>query len=312
MPLRPRPSRVSVSIHAPAKGATFTVSRKKHIKGFQSTRPQRARLFQMIMRERIKSFNPRARKGRDNLWRICAWRKRVSIHAPAKGATHFVHFDISHGVVSIHAPAKGATRERGRPHGYHAGFNPRARKGRDFPPRTRTSTLTGFNPRARKGRDPGETSSGAVGVAVSIHAPAKGATLCVQGAAHSPDGFNPRARKGRDHSRRGGGGYYWMVSIHAPAKGATQINNYIRGVTKCFNPRARKGRDYRERVKEENGKDGFLDCLCFRWVAVIAIASVFLCELIVRRYYIMRGASKSRANFAPMCSTRLRQLEPRK
>ena len=55
-------------------------------------------------------FNPRAREGRDAQVQVAVYLIRVSIHAPAKGATCWLLVwqpsDVS---VSIHAPAKGAT-----------------------------------------------------------------------------------------------------------------------------------------------------------------------------------------------------------
>ena len=143
---------IGVSIHAPAWGATSSLSLR--------TTPSR-------------SFNPRARVGRDRCLpstpsgqRVSihapAWgatflasdgdrqikfqstrprgarlhqgagrcRHRVSIHAPAWGATGFRGFRGFRGLVSIHAPAWGATC-----HGVRlfcrACFNPRARVGRD-------------------------------------------------------------------------------------------------------------------------------------------------------------------------------------
>ena len=62
--------------------------------------------------------------------------------------------------------------------------------------------------------------------ALSIHAPARGATrhnFCIKS---SPSSFNPRAREGRDRDRRGCGIY------HGP-----------------FNPRAREGRDTRRSLR---------------------------------------------------------------
>ena len=77
----------------------------------------------------------------------------MSIHAPVMGATESCTDTRYLNVVSIHAPVMGAT---GRGDG---------RVGRD----------AGFNSRARDGRDhPGSKLAGILGV--SIHAPVMGAT----------------------------------------------------------------------------------------------------------------------------------------
>ena len=98
-------------------------------------------------------------------------------------------------------------------------FNPRARTGatiappsRDgfpmcFNPRARTGATRGhwptrhrrrsFNPRARTGRDHGYLQLRLL-QAVSIHAPARGATLDVARSIVGRRCFNPRARTGRD------------------------------------------------------------------------------------------------------------------
>ena len=160
-------------------------------------------------------------------------------------------------------------------------FNPRARTGRDEvsigknagfgfqstrPHGARLGLVPhdadklGFNPRARTGRDCKGSSLNSPSP-VSIHAPARGATL--NGAAiTSTKRFNPRARTGRDfacamcndvklfQSTRPHGarqqttaeGRRDEVSIHAPARGATTYSHA--GYTLlCFNPRARTGRD---------------------------------------------------------------------
>ena len=100
---------------------------------FQSTRPHGARRGQSWSWSSKSCFNPRARTGRDvhratiapsgyrfnprartgrdfvSLSAITAvW--VVSIHAPARGATHHVVDLACREVVSIHAPARGATR----------------------------------------------------------------------------------------------------------------------------------------------------------------------------------------------------------
>ena len=57
-------------------------------------------------------FNPRAREGRDAAMERDLDRQRVSIHAPARGAT-FRWLALKFlPAVSIHAPARGATREQ--------------------------------------------------------------------------------------------------------------------------------------------------------------------------------------------------------
>ena len=145
-----------------------------------------------------RSFNPRAREGRDGKymdrstwiiefqstrprrarleckyeWATCYF---VSIHAPAKGATVHRRPRAGQDPVSIHAPAKGATmptpwhHQRG-----HVSIHAPAK---------------GATPAARMSY---------FRMLVSIHAPAKGATLSQAGASLYLQGFNPRAREGRD------------------------------------------------------------------------------------------------------------------
>jgi len=75
-------------------------------------------------------FNPRAREGRDRTWHRQFEGCRVSIHAPARGATDKGHIISYWIIVSIHAPARGATNEY-YPEWTGCSFNPRAREGRD-------------------------------------------------------------------------------------------------------------------------------------------------------------------------------------
>ena len=58
----------------------------------------------------MRSFNPRAREGRDlpRAGHVAVF-ALVSIHAPVKGATRYVRHVPGAGQVSIHAPVKGAT-----------------------------------------------------------------------------------------------------------------------------------------------------------------------------------------------------------
>ena len=77
---------------------------------FQSTRPRGARRTVGSIGQSDPRFNPRAREGRDRLYRPRRHEgAEVSIHAPARGATQRRGHLSARGTVSIHAPARGAT-----------------------------------------------------------------------------------------------------------------------------------------------------------------------------------------------------------
>ena len=123
-------------------------------------------------------------------------------------------------MVSIHAPAWGATLLPREESTVTAGFNPRARVGRDKMMGPTTIPVTWFQSTRPRGARPIRATRSAPARDVSIHAPAWGAT-------HA--GFQ--------------GGRHFVVSIHAPAWGATPHCDYPRQHFRCFNPRARVGRD---------------------------------------------------------------------
>ena len=115
---------------------SFTERECHYSNTFQSTLPRRERLpcvrcvgtkgdFNPRSREgsdkaccdkftRDPDFNPRSREGSDKSRSIIRIIFKISIHAPAKGATdekrHFAYFHN----ISIHAPAKGATELPGK------------------------------------------------------------------------------------------------------------------------------------------------------------------------------------------------------
>ena len=122
----------------------------------------------------------------------------ISIHAPAKGATTENDVRFRWNYISIHAPAKGATRPVcGMDGGIN--FNPRSREGSDMA-RHPHQTLPGlFQSTLPRRERPNGTVTANVTIDISIHAPAKGATIC-----HLCIGNRP------------------IISIHAPAKGATK------------------------------------------------------------------------------------------
>ena len=291
-PRRARPGRRgeetvpgTVSIHAPAKGATSVATRDNLPVAFQFTRPRRARReadsgnhaddeFQFTRPRRARpwkrgaaflmpGFNSRAREGRDRPRRARPeLRRRFQFTRPRR-ARPLVPARVAVRDVSIHAPAKGATQEHSRQarfdrfqftrprrarlpvgdlRGHGKRFNSRAREGRDHRPAAPARAQRRFNSRAREGRD-GESEVRPMAADVSIHAPAKGATMCMpsissrraqfqftrprrarrrpSASRRTSHGFNSRAREGRDgHVVRVAGPA--AVSIHAPAKGATR------------------------------------------------------------------------------------------
>ncbi len=189
-----------VSIHAPARGATL--------------------LNLPIEPVSEVSIHAPARGATPKNVAIIAGAK-VSIHAPARGATTSRCSAYQCICVSIHAPARGATADwspykriwikfqstlpRGERHGVVAktvslaGFNPRSRAGSDVLCFKRLARANCFNPRSRAGSDQQSGQMCDIG-RVSIHAPARGATMS------SIATFLRQS-----------------VSIHAPARGATLV-----------------------------------------------------------------------------------------
>ena len=102
------------------------------------------------------SFNPRAREGRDQMYGV----KGIQSYGFNPRARE-----------GRDAPHRGAVQSP-------QGFNPRAREGRDDLVRGKVLCCSAcFNPRAREGRDIFEMFL-YVSREVSIHAPARGATIC--------------------------------------------------------------------------------------------------------------------------------------
>ena len=124
--------------------------------------------------------------------------QKISIHAPAKGATPLWPYSSGLSRISIHAPAKGATyfpfvpgvserfqstlprRERRKYNCAEAAennFNPRSREGSDCECKCSYQRLHYFNPRSREGSDVFFSAFSSSEEVISIHAPAKGATM---------------------------------------------------------------------------------------------------------------------------------------
>ena len=167
---------------------------------FQSTHPHGVRPPRL--RHELRSepyFNPRTRMGCDVREAAPQFgRRRISIHAPAWGATGLCRRHYEQLRISIHAPAWGATQK----HQFHfsrqyrisihapawgatilgkgktankGNFNPRTRMGCDRSFAFSCAPLRNFNPRTRMGCDVSFKGGGCMSV-ISIHAPAWGAT----------------------------------------------------------------------------------------------------------------------------------------
>ena len=125
-----------------------------------------------------------------------------------------------------------------------------------------------FNPRSRTGSDLDDTWHHRSTCMVSIHAPARGATIGrlimtaddIVFQSTLPHGerprmsvircasdscFNPRSRTGSDSTDAHLVIAGLHVSIHAPARGATRAMTVILTACTCFNPRSRTGSDIR-------------------------------------------------------------------
>ena len=143
-------------------------------------------------------FNPRSREGSDDTLTDTDSAQGISIHAPAKGATH-----------AVVCPRPG----RGH-------FNPRSREGSDGIPHTGCLCKYRISIHAPA---KGATHCGDYLVMledISIHAPAKGATLDPSEVEQLTKDFNPRSREGSDAPAAPLTSAA-VISIHAPAKGAT-------------------------------------------------------------------------------------------
>ena len=242
---------ISVSIHAPTRGATSTLASRSYVDQFQSTRPRGARRRTCAGASTAGCFNPRAHEGRDGGEGCVARRFLVSIHAPTRGATTW-------------PAACRATR---------IGFNPRAHEGRDTRCSGWASRDRGFNPRAHEGRDD-ESRHRRLNCVVSIHAPTRGATRRRPAPCRWRPCFNPRAHEGRDlvppgsdlssarfqstrpRGARPGQRAHLLelaeVSIHAPTRGATSSCAARCAMETSFNPRAHEGRDLRHRTSSSS------------------------------------------------------------
>ena len=226
-----------VSIHAPAWGATWwTGPSTAKTPGFQSTHPRGVRqTYRMFLVDTIGFQSTHPRGVRRVQFLDLATKRRVSIHAPAWGATRQMRRS------SRMSSAFQSTHPRGVRRGTYAAITSPWWKFQSTHPRgVRLSRITetgeqpaSFNPRTRVGCDDRAVVEAGHGQVVSIHAPAWGATR----------GKDARSRHGID------------VSIHAPAWGATLSLIRTRFLGTSFNPRTRVGCDFSSSTSRLQGKE---------------------------------------------------------
>ena len=132
----------------------------------------------------FRYFNPRSREGSD-------WKRKSTVHTasefqstlPRRERRPDPFEDVWEEIISIHAPAKGATKTFWCFIPIFANFNPRSREGSDISEIGGFNYRSDFNPRSREGSDGLTLAQMPAEIDISIHAPAKGATLRIWGCA---------------------------------------------------------------------------------------------------------------------------------
>ena len=101
-----------ISIHAPARGATFFYYSITFQKIYFNPRSREGSdCVPSVTLASSSNFNPRSREGSDELsMHDYIALSIISIHAPARGATEKERADQTENLISIHAPARGATK----------------------------------------------------------------------------------------------------------------------------------------------------------------------------------------------------------
>ena len=209
-------------------------------------------------------FNPRPREGSDtvdNLTPIGLF--AISIHAPARGAT--ILMSLASLILSFQStPPRGerppaavvsqvcsefqSTPPRGeRPPYSNTGrsgrnFNPRPREGSDARRRRDFSFLRYFNPRPREGSDEPDVANEYERDEISIHAPARGATIPSQ-CDKLPTIFQSTPPRGERHISGFQIQSVFRFQSTSPRGERLPSSRPLRRTIYYFNPRPREGSD---------------------------------------------------------------------
>ncbi len=145
----------AISIHAPARGATEDSDFIYFPVGISIHAPARGATSALSKRADTWTFQSTLPRGeRPDLLGHSEIATTISIHAPARGATSFaIIYTQPECEISIHAPARGATSVYGIiGRRWQISIHAPAR-GATVPPRCGWTHLSHFNPRSREGSD---------------------------------------------------------------------------------------------------------------------------------------------------------------
>ena len=172
-----RSQATSISIRAPARGATLTHWSQLTNYKFQSALPRGERLLSDNTGSSVPDFNPRSREGSDLTTGLCVMRLEIFQSALPRGerlqnsAVRRCQY-----LISIRAPARGATQFSflvALPCIFQSALPRGERQETAFPV---LSGIGNFNPRSREGSDDPLCCSLDFEIQISIRAPARGAT----------------------------------------------------------------------------------------------------------------------------------------
>ncbi len=143
-----------ISIHAPARGATFSDCLYILMEySFQSTLPRGERPAYLYMPSSLLYFNPRSREGSDNIQHF-PFRNLYDFNPRSREGSdlHQSQRFISGKNISIHAPARGAT-YTGPISRRRVIFQSTLPRGERLQFPEKTPVINYFNPRSREGSD---------------------------------------------------------------------------------------------------------------------------------------------------------------
>ena len=194
-----------ISIHAPARGATFTISYDENeYNAISIHAPARgATTSSLYSSSSSIYFNPRTREGCDSLGHKLTERAiEISIHAPARGAT------ATYNETMIPTERFQSTHPRGVRRAFSCAsqspssdFNPRTREGCDLILFSANSCLDYFNPRTREGCD-GHSPGIHLNYRYFNPRTREGCDGLERGDTYTTMDFNPRTREGCDRHAR--------------------------------------------------------------------------------------------------------------